>query len=201
MTRLTVRRGRTGTSGDEEERAQRVDDAKPSVAADEPRLVRGPFEPLRPGDREEAGSANYQPSDPADFDGPAFDGPAFDGASLDEPDADRPESEISKYELIDDEMPEMFDFGASADPEEGALGQIRDLYQTAETVSQASLDRHFEQVLERQRQLISDYFKESSGLGPADSVTLGEPVAPAVSFGFDSAESLASLRGELRDAQ
>ena len=72
-------------------------------------------------------------------------------------------------------LSELFDFGTETDPEAGALGQIRDLYEAAETVSQASLDRHFEQLLERQRKLISEYFTEAGGLGSAEAARPGVP--------------------------
>ena len=135
----------------DEEGAPRTVDGEPAAPASEPPPSRGPFEPLRPGEREGAGHADYQQADGE--------------AALDDPDAGQLESEISEYEPIDDEMSELLDFGTPTDPEAGALGQIRDLYQAAETVSQASLDRHFDQLLERQRKLISEYFTESVGLG------------------------------------
>jgi hypothetical protein len=166
----------------EEERAE---DAEAPADTGESHVARGPFEPLRPGDREEAGHADYQPAD-AD-------------AALD--DADPPETDIPEYEPIDHEMSELLDFGASADPDAAALDQIKDLYDKAETVSQAGLDRHFEQLLERQRQLISEYFNEpgSLDLAPSDP-SAPDPAEPPAPFGFDTAESLASLRGELRGA-
>jgi hypothetical protein len=46
---------------------------------------------------------------------------------------------------------------------EGALNRIKDLYTAADTVGDEGLDKHFERLLDKQRQLISDYFKE---LGP-----------------------------------
>lgn len=42
-----------------------------------------------------------------------------------------------------------------------ALDQIKDFYLTAEAIGPENLDRHVEELLERQRQLISDYFKEA----------------------------------------
>jgi hypothetical protein len=173
----------------DEERAPRTGDGESPAAAEAP-ATRGPFEPLRPGDREGTGYADYQPAD--------------GDAAIDHPDADRPESEIPEYDPMDYEMSELLDFGEPTDPEAGALGQIRDLYQTAETVSQASLDRHFDQLLERQRELISEYFEEAGGMGSAEAATPAAPVAPADSsaqFGFATAESLTGLRGELRGAQ
>ena len=43
-----------------------------------------------------------------------------------------------------------------------ALDQIRDFYLTAEAIDPENLDRHFDELLERQRQLISDYFSEAA---------------------------------------
>jgi hypothetical protein len=169
----------------DEGRPPRTEDGGPPAAAGEPRAARGPFEPLPPGDRKEAGHADYEPAD--------------GDAAFGDPDIDPLESEISEYEPIDDEMSELLDFGTPADPEAGALGQLRDLYQTAETVSQASVDRHFDQLLERQRRLISEYFNEAGSLSPAEDVTPVAPVAPAGSstpLGFDTAESLAALRSD-----
>jgi hypothetical protein len=174
--------------------APRTVDGESTAPASEPPPSRGPFEPLRPGEREGAGHADYQQADGE--------------AGLDDPDTDQLESEIFEYEPIDYEMSELLDLGTPTDPEAGALGQIRDLYQAAETVSQASLDRHFDQLLERQRKLISEYFTESVGLDLGS--TEAEEAAPVASaapadasspFGFDTAQSLTGLRGELRGAQ
>jgi hypothetical protein len=174
----------------DEERAPRAEDGEPHADAGESHAARGPFEPLRAGDREQAGHADYQPDDL--------------GSALDEPDTGPPDSDISGYEPIDHEMSELLGLDPSDDLEGDALGQLKDMYQAAETVSQASLDRHFDQLLERQRQLISEYFSESAGLDLADGVTPAVPAAtdtpadPSVPLGFDTAESLAGLRGELR---
>jgi hypothetical protein len=46
-------------------------------------------------------------------------------------------------------------------PGEAALGQVKELYMTAEALGEEILDKHYERLLERQRQLISEYFKES----------------------------------------
>jgi hypothetical protein len=54
------------------------------------------------------------------------------------------------------------DLGAPGDK---ALEQIKDLYMTAEAIGVENLDRHFQQLLERQRQLISEYFKEADAAG------------------------------------
>ena len=42
------------------------------------------------------------------------------------------------------------------------LEQIEDFYLSAEAVSPENLDRHFDELLERQRQLISEYFSEAA---------------------------------------
>jgi hypothetical protein len=50
------------------------------------------------------------------------------------------------------------------------LEQIKDLYLTAEAIGESNVDKHFDQLLAQQRELISDYFKKSSaapGYDPA----------------------------------
>jgi hypothetical protein len=171
---------------------KRDDEPAPRTGEDPggPRTARGPFEPLRPGDREEAGYPDYEPADG-------------------EPEVDGDQVDISGYQSVDDEISELLDFGTLSDPEAAALDRITDLYLAAETISPASFDGHFDELLERQRQLISEYFIESGGLSPADAadpVVPAAPVLPAESpssptpLGFDTAASLAALRGELRNA-
>ena len=41
------------------------------------------------------------------------------------------------------------------------LEQLRDLYLTAEAIGEQNLDKHFNQLMAQQRQLISEYFGES----------------------------------------
>jgi hypothetical protein len=41
------------------------------------------------------------------------------------------------------------------------LEQIKDLYLTAEAIGESNVDKHFDQLLAQQRELISDYFKQS----------------------------------------
>jgi len=53
------------------------------------------------------------------------------------------------------------------------LEQIKDLYLTAEAIGEVALDKHFELVSDRQRQLIKEYFDKavaaaSGGEDPAD---------------------------------
>jgi len=53
------------------------------------------------------------------------------------------------------------------------LEQIKDLYLTAEAIGERNVDKHFDHLLAQQRELISEYFKQSPAAKPA------EPAAPA----------------------
>jgi hypothetical protein len=49
------------------------------------------------------------------------------------------------------------------------LDQIKDLYVTAEAIGEDALDKHFDQVSQRQRDLIREFFDRSGPPGrPAD---------------------------------
>jgi hypothetical protein len=56
------------------------------------------------------------------------------------------------------------------------LEQIRDLYLTAEAIGEANVDKHFDQLLAQQRELISDYFRQP---GPAGSAAGAQPAGQA----------------------
>ena len=77
------------------------------------------------------------------------------------------------------------DFGGDA-PAESAydrarkLEQIKDLYLTAEAIGEANVDKHFDQLLAQQRELISDYFRQP---GPAGSAAGARPAGEAGSAG------------------
>ena len=163
-----------------EERPAPAEEIGPRPDLADQSATRGPFEPLRSGDGEAGDHVDH---------GTADGGEARDGHL-----ADESESAAPDYLPADYETPELLDFGPPTDPEAGALGEIRDLYQTAETIGTARLDRHFDQLLERQRKLISEYFSQAAGLGAAGTAT-------PPSLGFDTAETLAGMRGELRSAQ
>ena len=45
------------------------------------------------------------------------------------------------------------------------LDQIKDLYLTAEAIGEDALDKHFDQVSQRQRELISEFFERSEPRG------------------------------------
>ena len=45
----------------------------------------------------------------------------------------------------------------------GALDRLKDFYAAAEAIGAERLDEHFQRLLERQRKLISDYFRDGAG--------------------------------------
>jgi hypothetical protein len=49
------------------------------------------------------------------------------------------------------------------------LDQIKDLYLTAEAIGDEALERHFQQVSDRQRQLIREYFDQTAAKRPEGS--------------------------------
>jgi hypothetical protein len=76
------------------------------------------------------------------------------------------------------------------------LEQIKDLYLTAEAIGETNVDKHFDQLLAQQRELISDYFKQSPatpghdpGSEAEDNPGIPEQAAGGSGFPADSAES------------
>jgi hypothetical protein len=61
------------------------------------------------------------------------------------------------------------------------LEQIKDLYLTAEAIGEENVDKHFDQLLAQQRELISEYFKQA-GTNRSDAdhaaAVSGEPEEP-----------------------
>jgi hypothetical protein len=170
--------------GWEARRAQPADaPAEAGAGAGQPSSVaRGPFEPLPPADRRITADQELdQDPDPAHEAEPAGAEPAGTAApraaGVDEPD--------------------VLGLGRPSDPEAGTVGRLRDLYQTAEALSRDRLDRHFDELLGRQRKLISDYLKEWE----SDTDSAAGTDESATPFGFDTAGSLAGLRGGLRGAR
>jgi hypothetical protein len=82
------------------------------------------------------------------------------GAAADHPATD---ADGRPYEFagLDDDAP-----AGSAD---AALDRLRELHRTAAAVAPQSLDAHFDQLLERQRRLISEYISESEAPSAADA--------------------------------
>jgi hypothetical protein len=82
------------------------------------------------------------------------------------------------------------------------LEQIKDLYLTAEAIGQANVDKHFDQLLAQQRELISEYFKQSSvakaagGLAGQAETEPGDPPDPDPSGGPASAPEGAGVAAD-----
>ena len=93
--------------------------------------IRGPFEPLVEHDRQTSAAASL-----------SADHPATD-----------PDGRPYEFPGLDDDEP-----AGSAD---AALDRLKELHRTAAAVAPQSLDAHFDQLLERQRRLISEYISES----------------------------------------
>jgi hypothetical protein len=57
------------------------------------------------------------------------------------------------------------------------LEQLKDLYLTAEAIGEQNVDKHFDQLLAQQRELISDYFGQSAGAQPGPAGPSGDGAA------------------------
>jgi hypothetical protein len=70
--------------------------------------------------------------------------------------------------------------GAEAPERERArkLEQLQDLYLTAEAIGEQNVDRHFNELLAQQRQLISDYFSQGSAAAD-DGLVVPQPTTNA----------------------
>jgi hypothetical protein len=81
--------------------------------------------------------------------------------------------------------------GTGAVPLEG----IKDLYLTAESIGDRRLDKHFDQLLERQRQLISEFFTKSefrvrAGSGGQDRTDVPESMRTTAPGSMPESERL-----------
>jgi hypothetical protein len=108
--------------------------------------ARGPFEPLV--------SSSRPPSDPAH------------AASTSSSSAQDPGGPGALANGADDELmaPDVAgDHGDENSAHERArkLEQIKDFYLTAEAIGEQNVDKHFDQLLAQQRELISEYFQQS----------------------------------------
>ena len=68
------------------------------------------------------------------------------------------------------------------------LEQIKDLYLTAEAIGEANVDKHFDHLLAQQRELISEYFKQSSATRPAADAADQAAAEPASAAGQEPGE-------------
>jgi hypothetical protein len=152
-----------------------------------PHVVRGPFEPLV----ETAGQASDLDPASADHDteatrarpwGDGHDGGGTAWGSADD-DRDAAPAGTSEYEPSSYEFPGIAD-DDPAESAEAALDRLRALHLTAAAVAPQSLDAHFDQLLERQRKLISEYLGQTGG-----------PAAPAATSATTAAADDGSLVG------
>lgn len=67
------------------------------------------------------------------------------------------------------------DEGESSDQRARKLEQIKDFYLTAEAIGEENVDKHFDQLLAQQRELISEYFKQSAARKEESGHTGAEP--------------------------
>jgi hypothetical protein len=60
------------------------------------------------------------------------------------------------------------------------LEQLKDLYLTAEAIGEQNVDKHFDQLLAQQRELISEYFQQPTGTTATGATTPAPGAPPAV---------------------
>jgi hypothetical protein len=126
-----LKAGQDRAEQDWAEQAEPEQAATPPPATPDHPAVRGPFEPLV----EHNGHTSEAGSLPADHPATDADGRPYE------------------FPGLDDDEP-----AGSAD---AALDRLKELHATAAAVAPQSLDAHFDQLLERQRRLISEYINES----------------------------------------
>jgi hypothetical protein len=124
--------------------------------------TRGPFEPLVSS--ADPPGTTHRPS--ASLDSGSLD-PGSPGAA---PDSVRP-AEVPGGP--DDENED------TAHAQARKLEQLKDLYLTAEAIGAANVDKHFDQLLAQQRELISEYFKQSTAARPAAGAADAPETEPA----------------------
>jgi hypothetical protein len=121
--------------------------------------ARGPFEPLSPSGGSPPRAGRQQPS-AADAMTVTPAGPA-DYAQPPEPGT------------AGDEGPE-----EPAYAQARKLEQIKDLYLTAEAIGEENVDKHFDQLLAQQRELISEYFRQSAAARHGDGLPTQAAASP-----------------------
>jgi hypothetical protein len=128
--------------------------------------------PAGPGASYLAGPASGHVSAPACEAGPAQ--PDVSPAQFPEADETRDAEDTSPLPVIAAESPgaakRTGPSHALPSDTQAKLEQIKDLYLTAEAIGEEALVKHFDQLSQRQRSLIREYF-EQAGLGPSGSPT------------------------------
>jgi hypothetical protein len=119
---------------------------------------RGPFEPARPSpdgaDRPTAARPASMPTRRPGRSGMLPERPISVTGSVPPP----PAASAGVVRPPQREMPEAA---------EKKLDQLKDLYLTAEAIGEDALDKHFEQVSQRQQELIREFFQQAEPEGPA----------------------------------
>jgi hypothetical protein len=119
---------------------------------------RGPFEAARPArSTSVTGSIEPPPAGPTTPVPPAPYGPAYGPV----PAASAPRKTGSGSPRDDDRMHASAGERPIPDAAHAKLEQIKDLYLTAEAIGEEALTKHFEQVSQRQRELIREFFERS----------------------------------------
>lgn len=127
--------------------------------ASEREEARGPFEPLLPSGGAPPRAGRPQPSTPDAM-------MAGLAAQAQQPEPGAP----------GDEGPE-----EPAHAQARKLEQIKDFYLTAEAIGEENVDKHFDQLLAQQRELISEYFRQSAAARHADGLpaqAAANPIEP-----------------------
>jgi hypothetical protein len=158
------------------------DDPATAARHDELEHSRGPFEPLRKSPAEASAWTDDGSWDDEDPDTGYPAGASYQPGAGTTPRADyQADAAVAGYSAGYQQGPghqqaASYPSGAAQDPDlpgddepgsDRAMDQIKDLYMTAEAIGDDNVDKHFDQLLERQRELISEYFKESGITRPA----------------------------------
>jgi hypothetical protein len=118
--------------------------------------ARGPFEPL-------VSSSDPLAGTPAPGVAPATQASGTQASGTQAPRAERRVGRHAAPETAGGDGPE-----DSAVARARKLEQIKDFYLTAEAIGEQNVDKHFDQLLAQQRELISEYFKQPNAAKPDD---------------------------------
>jgi hypothetical protein len=128
---------------------------------------RGPFEPLVSSNSPPPGGV--LPSLPTSNAAPAGSAPGAGTPAGPAPAAAGRVGRHAAPEITGSDRPE-----DSAQAQARRLEQIKDFYLTAEAIGEQNVDKHFDQLMTQQRELISEYFKQSNAAQPGDARTAPE---------------------------
>jgi hypothetical protein len=143
----------------EREAAYWYDDLSAGPGATEQEEARGPFEPLLPSAGAPARAARHQPS--------ASDAMMPTAAGLTGY-AQQPEPDAAGEEGPEEPV----------HAQARKLEQIKDFYLTAEAIGEENVDKHFDQLLAQQRELIGEFFRQSAAARHADGLPAQAAASP-----------------------